>query len=132
MRFSASTKLTAGFSLVEGVVTLALIGLFLIIFQASARTVVLNRGSKYQETALRIANSKLQTMRTTAYSSLPTSGTFSDPLLSSLPSGTATLTMTDYNAKTKQADVVVSWRNPTGVTVHVQLTTLITQGGLGQ
>lgn len=107
-------------------------GVFFIIVQTSARVITLNRGSKYQETALRIANSKLQNLRTTAYNSLPASGNFNDGLLSSLPNSQATLTMTDYNSKTKQAEVTVSWRNPTGQTVQVQLHTLITQGGLGQ
>ena len=119
-------------TLIEGVLVLALMGVFFVIIQTTARTINLNRGSKYQEIALRIAHSKLQTLRTTAYNSLPSSGNFTDPLLSSLPNSQATLTMSSYNNKTKQARVRVTWRNPTGATVAVDLETLITQGGLGQ
>lgn len=126
------TDKNSGFSIIEVVITIAMVGLMLVVYQTSANTVVLNKGSNYQEIALRIASSKLQTLRTQPYASLPASGAFADSLLSSLPQGQGTLTVTDYNAKTKQIKATVSWRNPKGKTQQVNLETLITQGGLGQ
>jgi Tfp pilus assembly protein PilV len=124
----------AGFSIMEIVIAMFMISMVLVIYHAASNTVILNKGSKHQEVALRIAASKLETLRTTPFTSLPASESFSDPLLSSLPQGQAQLTMSDYNDRTKQALVVVSWLSPTkaGSRQQVQLETLITRGGVGQ
>lgn len=123
----------AGLSIVEVVITLFIIGVTLILYQATSRTVILNRFSRYKEIGLRIADQQVQTLRTTAFASLPASGTFTSPLLSSLPQGTATMTLTDENVRLKRVIVTVSWKNPQGPGMQqVQLATFIAQGGLGQ
>ena len=110
-----------------------LIGATLVIYHATSQTVLVNRWSRYKEIALRIADQKVQNLRTTAYGSLPTTGTFSDPLLSSIPGGVGTITMTALNSKTKDVKVTVTWDDPQGTgTRQVELETYITQGGLGQ
>jgi hypothetical protein len=71
--------------------------------------------------------------RSTAFGSIPASGTFTDPRISELPNGVGTITVTDLNTKTKDVIVTVSWENPGSEgTQTVQLETYITQGGLGQ
>ncbi len=105
----------------------------LILYQATSQSVVLNRYGRFKEIALRIADQKIQVMRTTAYASLPASGTFTDPLLSSIPQGAGTITVSDENARLKRVSVLVKWKSPQGSgTQQVQLDTFIAQGGLGQ
>ncbi len=121
-----------GFALVEIVVCLFMIGITLLVYSAASNTMTLSQHSKYQEVALKIASSKIEKLRQTSFASLPASGTFTDTLLNTLQSGTATLTMTDLNSKTKQATVVVSWtEHGSSATRTVRLDTIITQGGLG-
>lgn len=103
------------------------------LFQATANSVVLNKYGRYREIALRIADQKIQTVRTAPFASIPTTGTFNDPLLSSLPNGQATITTTDLEDNLKDVAVVITWTNPANNgTQQVQLQTYIYQGGLGQ
>jgi prepilin-type N-terminal cleavage/methylation domain-containing protein len=122
----------AGFTLIEVLVTILMIGATLVIYQATSQTVVINRGSRYKEVALRIADQEIQNLRIAGYSGVPATGTFSDSQLATLPSGAGNLTVTDLNAKTKDVVVTVSWTNPQGTSAQIQLETYITQGGLGQ
>ncbi len=123
----------SGLSIVEVIITLFIIGVMLILFQATSNTVILNRYGRYKEIALRIADQKIQNMRLTAFTALPLSGTFSDPLLASIPQGAGTIMVTDENARLKRVVVVVKWKSPKGTgTQQVELDTFIAQGGLGQ
>ncbi len=122
-----------GFTIIEVVISLLIVAAGLVIYSSSANSVILNRNTRHQEIALRIAVTKIDDLRTTPFASLPASGSFTDPLLSSLPSGQANLTVSDLNSKTKQITVAVSWQESGSNPSHtVSLNTLITQGGLGQ
>lgn len=120
-----------GFSLVEVVISICIIGAILILLQSVVRTGVLVRTAKNEGVALSIARNELESVRSSGYSALPGSGSFSDSLLSTLPSGaTTTLTVSAYNAKTKQVTVTVVWRDPGNTaSTTVSLDTLITQTG---
>ena len=87
---------------------------------------------KDQEIALRIANTKMESVRAGGYAAVPSSGPFSDTLLGTIPSGTASISVANSNAQTKQVTVTVSWNEPAiGDTRFVVLSTLITDiGGL--
>ena len=123
----------SGFSVIEVLITLFIIGVTLILYQTASHTIILNRYGRYREVALRIADQKIQTMRTTAFASLPTTGSFSDSMLSSLPQGAGMVTVSNEGTRLKKVTVVVTWRSPQGTgTDRVQLETYITQGGLGQ
>ena len=123
----------SGFTLIEVVVTILLIGATLVLYNATSKIVVINKVNKYKEVALRIADEKVQTLRVAGYSAVPASGSFSDSLISSLPGGAGTLTVSDVNAGTKSVLVTVSWTNPqNGSTQQVRLTTYIAEGGIGQ
>lgn len=117
----------------EVVVTLFLIGVTLLLFQVTAKSLVLNKYNRYREVALRIADKELQTLRTTPFASLPSSGSFSDSLLSTLPNGQGAITITDINSRLKDVTVTVSWNNTSGTaTQSIRLQTYIDQGGLGK
>ena len=123
----------SGFTLIEVVLTIVLIVATLIIYQATTKTVVVNRWNGYKELALRSADNKIQSLRTTPFATLPASGTFSDSLITSIPDGAGAITVTALNATTKAITVTVSWSDPSNTdTQQVRLDTYISQGGLGQ
>jgi len=122
-----------GFSLIEVIVSIFIIGVMLFSFQAVIRSGALVRTVKGQGIALAIARNELESLRIGGYAALPSSGSFRDTLLDSLPpAATTTLTVSAYNTKTKQITVSVIWKDPgSAASSTVSLSTLITQvGGL--
>lgn len=108
-----------------------MLGAMMILLQAMSRTSVIVRTSKNQGIALSIARSKIETLRSNGYASIPPNGAFYDELLLTLPPlATTTLSVSNYNAKTKQVSVGVVWKDA-GMTASstVSLTTLITETG---
>lgn len=120
-----------GFSLIEVTVSIFIVGVILFLLQALIQSGVLLRISKSQSIALSIVQNKLESLRTNGYVALPPSGTFSDNLVSTLPqAATTTLTVSVYNAQTKQISASVVWRDPgTTASSTVSLSTLITETG---
>lgn len=121
-----------GFSLIEVVVALFIIGVILVLYQVSSNAVLLSRSAKNQEIALRIANNKMEELRAGGYAALPESSSFSDSQMSSLPGSSATMVITDFNTDTKQILITVQWQEPGSLIPRtISLTTLITKvGGL--
>lgn len=121
-----------GFSLFEVLIVVFLIGVIFVMYSGAVKNVSLNRNAKDQEIALRIASTKMETLRDAGYENLPPSGSFADSQLASIPSGSASLAVSDFNAQTKQVTVTVSWTEPSiGTSRSVALSTLITgTGGL--
>ncbi|QQS22733.1 prepilin-type N-terminal cleavage/methylation domain-containing protein [bacterium] len=133
VRLQNSTKTQSGFSIIEVVVTLFIIGLTLVLLQMSANSVVLNKQARYKEIATRIADQKMQSIRTTDFDSIPSTGTFNDSLMSSIPSGAGNITVVDVNDTLKDVTVRVTWSNSrSNGNNSVELQTYITEGGLGQ
>lgn len=118
-----------GFSLIEILVTIGILGLMIVVYQAVLGNVYLTRNVQDKDVALKIATYKIEEIRALGYSSMPGSGTFTDTLLTSLPSGTAAMTITDYNAKVKQVVVTVGWTPQNSTARSVSLTTLVTDTG---
>jgi prepilin-type N-terminal cleavage/methylation domain-containing protein len=120
-----------GFSLIEVIVTIGIIGTVLVVFQSILASSALVRTTTYGDVALTIAGSKLASLRDAGYNALPGNGPVSDSALSRLPQGAETLTITDYNSDTKRVTVMVAWSDPRAGNRTVSLTTLITRvGGL--
>lgn len=120
-----------GFSLIEMVVALFILSITVTFATVVIGTIKIMRDSAYESSAFRIASSKLDELRAGGYDALPPNGVFTDPELANLPQGFASTSVSDLNAKTKQAAAGVSWLGADGVTRYVTLTTLITQiGGL--
>lgn len=127
---SQNRKSQEGFSIIEILITLFIVVVMLMLYQTALDSVFLTKNSSDESIALRIANHEMESLREAGYANLPASGTFSDSLLSTIPSGTATMTISTYNAKTKQADVTVTWQERNTSDTHsVTVTTLITQTG---
>lgn len=118
-----------GFSLIEIVVSIAILGVVLGALGALVHTAPLARINRNEDIALSIARNKLESLRTGGYDALPASGPWSDALLSALPSGTDAITVASYNSKVKRVDVTVSWQDAGQATRSVTLTTLIAQIG---
>lgn len=122
-----------GFGIIEVVVTLFLIGVTLILFQVSSNAIVLNKYNRYKEVALRIAENEIQALKTTSYANLPTTGSFTNSQLSTLPQGAGQLEINEIEGGLTEAIVTVTWNNPSGTdTQQVSLSTYIFQGGLGK
>lgn len=133
MSLKTQKKSQSGFTVIEVLITLFMIGVTVMLFQATANSVVLNKYGRYREIALRIADKKIQTTRTTAFASIPATGSFTDSALSTLPNGQATMTTTDINDNLKDVRIVITWLRPdNSSTQQVQLQTYIYRGGLGQ
>jgi len=118
-----------GFTFIEVVVTLFIVGAVLVLYQAAAGTIRLTKNSKNQEIALRVANNKIEELRAGGYDSLPASGGFSDSQLSALPNGSGNMAVTAFNADTKQILISVRWQNPGGSSRNISLATLVTKTG---
>lgn len=118
-----------GFTLIEVVIAIFVIGSTVALYAAGLKTFAVTRSAGHGEVALRIAEGKLEALRAAGYAAVPTSGSFSDPALGTLPSATGTLAVSDSNAKTKRVTVTVSWQESTTSPRSVSLSTLITQTG---
>lgn len=119
-----------GFSLLEVAISLFIIGLILVLYQAVLGNVRLIQYTKDQEIALRVANNKIEELRAVGYDALPASGSFSDSQLSALSAAAATMAVTDYNATTKKVLVTIQWKEAGGTAAkNISLTTLITKTG---
>lgn len=117
-----------GFSLIEVVVAVAIIGLIATVTSTLLQRVSVDaREIRNQDLALKIARNEIEVLRASGYASLPASGSFTNTLLSSLVSSSALVTIADFDAKTKRADVTVSWQSAGLASRSVSLSTLITQ-----
>src|ERR1035437_2031769 len=101
-----------GFTLIEVVVSIFIIGVIVVASTMLLRAAQVNRVTQDEDIALKIANNEGGVLRAGGYAALPASGSFTNALLPSLPSGVATVTISSYNTKTKKADVSVSWLGP--------------------
>jgi prepilin-type N-terminal cleavage/methylation domain-containing protein len=130
LKKNSKTKKISGYSLIEVTITIFIIAVVLVLYLAAANTMQMTKTAKYKEIALGIANNKIEELRAAGYSSLPGSGSFSTSQLSSLPSGSGDLDISDFNSDTKQVEVTVEWQEPGAPsTKSISLTTLITKTG---
>jgi len=117
-----------GFSFIEVLVAIAIIGVMIIATSIFLQRLPIGgREVRDQDIALKIARSKIETLRAAGYDALPASGPFTNSLLHALAYGSASATIATYDAKTKRADITVSWSGAASTTRSVSLTTLITQ-----
>jgi prepilin-type N-terminal cleavage/methylation domain-containing protein len=130
LKKNSKTKINSGFSFVEISITVFIIGVVLILYLAAANTFRLTKTAKNQEIALGIASNKIEELRAGGYDTLPISGSFSDPQLSALLSGSGNMDITDYNSDTKQVQITIEWQEAGSLSARdVSLVTLITKTG---
>lgn len=122
---------TRGFSLVEIVVSLFILGIMLLLLHAVIQSSALVKNSKNYGIALSIARDKIESVRAGGYAAVPQNGTFLNTLVSTLPrAATTTLAVSAYNAKTKQVIISIIWLEPSSTASStISLTTLITETG---
>ena len=131
MTVPRTLRVHRGFTLIEVLVTLFVIGILIALYGVGVMTLSLSREAAHRDVALHAANAEIENLRSSGYDALPTSGTFTNTLVASLPSGTGSTTITAYNDETKQVVVEVRWVEAGTRAGSVSLTTLITQiGGL--
>lgn len=117
-----------GFSLIEVTVAIGIIGMMILATSTLLQRIpVSGREVRDQDIALKIARNEIEVLRAGGYDALPASGPFLNSLLNSLLSGSASVAITVYDAKTKKTDVSVSWTGTGSITRTVLLTTLIAQ-----
>ncbi|MFA6193490.1 MAG: type II secretion system protein [Parcubacteria group bacterium] len=119
-----------GFSLLEVFITLMIAGFALVLFQTALGKTKLVQYAKNQEIALRVANNKIEELRSGGYSALPSTGSFFDSQLNDLPNSSANMAITDFNDDTKQVIITVQWQDPASTSSKtVSLATLVTKTG---
>lgn len=124
-------KRLSGFSLLEVVISLFVIGVVIIMGTTLLKATVLSRHTKFESNSLSIASNKLESLRALGYTSLPASATFTDSLMASLPNGSGSFAVTSYSSTTKKVVVTVFWKEAEAATTSVAVTTLVTSvGGL--
>jgi Tfp pilus assembly protein PilV len=125
-------KKQSGFSYIEVLVSLFMVSIALVLMHAAHNALLLNRTAQHRELALRIASSQIEVLRNTPLASLPNSGSFAHSLLTELPSGVANMTIGNFNARTWEVSVVVTWREPHSPSTQqsVELATLMTENGM--
>jgi prepilin-type N-terminal cleavage/methylation domain-containing protein len=127
-----SPRSLRGFSLIEITVSLFMLGVILVLSQSVLNIIPLGALAKHKDIALKIASHQLEELRSLGYENLPASGSFVNPDLMLLASSTGMHTISDYNDKTKEVSVTVSWIEPSeSEPYEIELKTLITEiGGL--
>ncbi|MBM3206293.1 MAG: prepilin-type N-terminal cleavage/methylation domain-containing protein [Candidatus Staskawiczbacteria bacterium] len=120
----------SGFSLVE-----VLVGMFLILILFSLLIMEfgllsISKNQKYENIAYHVANKQMEELRSTDFSSLPSSGVISDLLIDEIPSGSGSFTVNDYAEYEglKEMVVTVNWND--GVAKSVVLRTLASGTGI--
>lgn len=120
-----------GLMLIEVLLALVFSATLAIILLITSSTLTQTYKSNTQSIAARIATTEIEKLRKTAYASLPSSGSFTDPDLAKLTSGTASRTMSSYQSSpdVKQATVTVNWTQ-NGSPRQIVLDTLIYKNGI--
>ena len=122
-------KHDAGFSLIEVLVVIFIVGILSLIYAAGAPLIKAANGVANEDVALHAASQELEKLRAGGYAALPASGAFTNTQLNTLPSGVGNETITNFNPTIKQVAVIVSWQEISGNMRSVSLSMLITQTG---
>ncbi|MEZ4180406.1 MAG: hypothetical protein R3B41_02765 [Candidatus Doudnabacteria bacterium] len=133
IKSSPSLGSQAGFSYIEILIALFVISISFTLFQVTSNATLHNRHNQYREIAIRAGETKISELRTTAYYSLPSSGTFTNSMIDTLPGGEGELTMSELDTGLTLAEVVVKWDSPGSPNKQsLDLSTYISSGGLGK
>lgn len=126
---SAETKRNKGFTLIEVLISIFVVGVLVALYGVGVMTTSLTREAAHQDIALHAASQQLESLRMGGYAALPASGSFSNAQITQLPSGSGAMTVGALNAKTKQVAVTVSWQEGSRGSRSVSLSTYITETG---
>lgn len=132
-----SIKTAAGFSLVEVIIAIFLIGAIVLVIANIPQAIRLITSSQSESKVREVAAKRLSDVRLTGYDNLPVGTTnFSDPRLNSLAAVSAVTTVVDCpliicpgGELVKQVTISIDW-NENGTDKNFQVITLIGKGGL--
>lgn len=128
-RYHTSMRACRGFSFLEILITIGLIGVALVVFQATLSGSFLSEYAKDQGLARAIAGNELDALRSLGYSALPGSGTFFNGDLARLTNGSGAVSISDYATNIKRVTVTVSWTEHASGARALSLDTLIAKTG---
>lgn len=128
-----------GFSLVEIIIVISIIGLLVLLISNLPAAITTNTNSRNRSIALDVAGKKMDSLRKQTYSNLTNgSSQFTDSALDDIPQAAATYSIEDCpqvvctnSEDAKRIKIEVTW-NESGETYSVNLETIITKGGIGQ
>jgi len=123
-------KKQQGTSVIEVVVSLFMVSVLLVFYVSALGTVAMSRKLRNENYAYHVANTQMETLRATAFASLPSSGTISNSLLSLLPSGAGSFTVGNYPGYNNMKEIVVTVTWNDGLSRSVVLKTLSGNGGI--
>lgn len=132
-----SIKTAAGFSLVEVIIAIFLIGAIVLVIANIPQAIRLITSSQSESKVREVAAKKLEDTRLTGYDNLATGiSNFSDPRLNSLAAVSAVtavdvcpLTICPGGESVKQVTISIDW-SENGADKNFQVVTLIGKGGL--
>ena len=110
-------------------IALGILSVSIVFVALVAGTVKGTRDSAYESVASHIADNALVALRAGGYAALPADGSFDDPGLAELPQGSASTSVSVWNAETKRVTAGVSWQGADGNTRFISLTTLVASSG---
>lgn len=125
----AKAHSTRGFTLIEILVSVFILGAIAVIFATATNTLSLTREMRQKDIALRVIDKQMESLRAAGYAGVGAGGAFSDSLLSALPNSSASTTVSDYNANMKQVDVSVGWQEVGLPERYLVATTLLVDTG---
>jgi len=116
-----------GFSIIEILITLFIIGVMMVLYYAALNSAALSKKLKNENLAYHSANKKMEELRGTPYDSLPPSGNFTD---TSFSTGSGTFEVNSVAGFTglKEIVVTVSWND--GIAKSVVIKSYSGSGGL--
>src|SRR5690242_15187277 len=102
-----NNKHQAGMSLMEVIVTMFMLSVMLAFYIAALNTLAITKKTTYEDLAYHAANKQMETLRNTPFASLPSSGPFTDPQLSQIPSGSGSFEINSYTGYSGMKEIWV-------------------------
>ena len=130
MSSSRRRRAQSGMSIVEVLVSIAIVGSLIVLYAAAFNVSTLSRTMRSENLAYHIASKRMEELRNMDYAALPASGTFSDPLMASLTSGAGSYTRANYSTYTGMQELVVTVTWFEGRSRSVQVRTIVGTGGI--
>lgn len=130
MKHVTRNKNQNGYSLIEVIICLFMIGVIFVLYASALNIVAITRKLRHENLAYHIANKQMEYLRGFGYEDLPASGVIADPMLAEIPSGAGNFSVDDYpgHSYMKEIVVTVTWTDP--VSKQVVLKTLSGLGGI--
>jgi hypothetical protein len=107
-----------------------MITVLLIVYASALQVSTITKKLRYENLAYHVANKQMETLRSTSFDSLPASGSISDSMLSQIPQGAGSFTISDSGTYSglKELTVTVTWND--GIAKQVDIYSLAGSGGI--